>query len=74
MKYFQVVWGYITLLSIDKFISIIIEFVFRIQSIVTFLILVLLSLILFQIHPLKESSCPFDFQIELRTLGFRLKA
>jgi hypothetical protein len=73
MKIFQKVWGYIVLASFVKLVSVLFEMIFNAKTNVIFLILFLLSLLLFRIHPLKGSNYPFGFQIELKLPDFHLK-
>lgn len=73
MKYFQIVWGYVILLSADKLISELIKFIFGYHSTLSLSLIIFISLLLFRIYPLEKSNYPFGFHIELQSLNPHLK-
>lgn len=69
MKAFQSIWGYLLLISTDKFISELVIFIIGLELKYLFGILIVLSLLVVRIRPALNSDYPLAFHMEVRNLG-----
>lgn len=69
MKLFQVLWGYITIAAVTRFFIEIVSLLLPVNhKTIFFLALLILNYLFIRVLPLKDSSYPLGFHMELRNL------
>lgn len=70
MRIFQIVWGYVVLISICKMLSILINLAMHVNGSCLFFFFSILTIMILKISPLKNSNYPFGFLVQSRFQHF----